>query len=214
MCIWWLVYVFIAAMCFSKFCICTVNVVLSLSTLSSGMATSRHETFWGDACWGTDGCNAACCLFFCFFCGMCARCVKRKRTQRWWEAADFCHVLFCCEKMSFEGPVEGFSAEMFANDRLDVHLTDDSSSDCWLAVKTAEKKTEQSAWSFLVLFRGVRPQSPLKKKKKKCVCVYWLFLETIVPYFVLSIFKAFFFLTDGSRFLIGHLSVCFNGTDS
>lgn len=55
MCIWWLVYVFIAAMCFSKFCICTVNVVLSLSTLSSGMATSRHETFLGTCAEGQMG---------------------------------------------------------------------------------------------------------------------------------------------------------------
>lgn len=52
---------------------------------------------------------------------------------------------------------------------------------------------------FLVNFRGVWQQSPLKM----CLCLL-VVLETIVPYFVLSIFKAFFFLMDGSRFLIGH----------
>lgn len=94
---------------------------------------------------------------------------------------------------------------MFVNEwlnvhiKLDVHLTDDSSSDCWLAVKTAREKTEQRAGSFLFCF-GEFGHSPLLKM---CLCLL-VVLETIVPYFVLSIFKAFFFLTDGSRFLIGH----------
>lgn len=40
--IWWVVYVFIAAMCFKKLCICTVNVVLSLSLLFSSIAMLQH----------------------------------------------------------------------------------------------------------------------------------------------------------------------------
>lgn len=105
-----------------------------------------------------------------------------------------CRVFLRCERESLEERQRrGLSAEVFVNDQLSVHMNLDVRliPDCQLAVNT-----------FGAFF------------KKKHDYVYWLFLETIVPYFVLSTSKAFFFHTDGSRLLIGHLSVCFNGTDN
>lgn len=56
--------------------------------------------------------------------------------------------------------------------------------------------SSESFWSrgggFLARLPLIFKKNKQNLKKQQCVCVYWLFLETIVPYFVSSIFEAFF----------------------
>ena len=161
---------------FSKWCICTVNVVLSFIDASlqySHFATFDALGFVGGYC--TYGQIDAMLRVVCFV----------GRVFDMWKGGEYNTAgrlqmsrVSWCEKWSevkvalvFFDVTEGiFSAEMLENDwfniriKLDVHLTDDSS-DCSLTgSKDCSGKRLNKVLGVLFLFRGVWPQSPLKKK--------------------------------------------------
>lgn len=106
---------------FSKVCVCTVNVVLSLSTLLSSVAVSHSE---GSVCGQIGAMLHVVCFVGRVLDALRGR--EHKNAERRWVSVTSSRGV----RVSFEGPVailrgdrgEGLSAEMFVNDRLSVHI--------------------------------------------------------------------------------------------
>lgn len=187
MCIRWVVCVHCCNV-FSEFCICTVDVVLSLYRcfFPSNIATFR------EIC--TDR-LMQCCFFVCLFLFVCLFCGTRVgyviEEGNTWNVGtrQVCVMSSELSRAQWVSDIlwqRGFFDCFFSYRGLMISTSmvfDDSYPDCSLALPG--KRLNKVLGVFIFLFsRGVHPRSPLKKKKDVFVSTGRSL--TIVPYFVCS----------------------------